>query len=840
MQKKLKKHTTRGTYTQKVLLDDKIEIIERFIAQGGTLTSSTVFEGYSIGLWDIQIRNLVNRHKLILTPQQEERLKKLGRLERKFDKTIDEKIKDLIKWNAKYPKAICKQKSVTSKDIAILVEYANLELDSFISKTSKNLSEAEKSEKREKIYNNIYEQYNKMNKYYEYIYQRKNEKKLTPKQEEKCKEGKVRGIFGYPKLIEELSKKYNVDCEIMLEFSDKFDTMEQLEETLTDLSRKYRISEEKIAYIVNNYGTVENFIAKYIWDDVKDKDFNVLGECLRGTEGSIDINLEADSKLDKLMTILRNEKSWHEKLYLPFALYDSRKLLEQIENLDEKDQEIIINRFELYGIEKKPLRKIAKEKDKTGEAIRQREKKILNILRSLKNEYQYNFNNIKLEELRDEEIHDILDISGKVIFKPDTKYQDNSNQENLNEVKNLLSILEKIDRSIRQFNTKSDYLKQSDMEAEAILQLRKEKREDYTDCLSDDEIVQKIDEIKRELLPRVRNEFAKAIIEEILDENKEELSYRTMKEPDKKDEIIKDFLLDSIRNVSVDSVGFSKRSLGGLKGLQIRTIGDLEDRNYKDISDRQGLGVISIDEIFDVKNRYKVVNDSIVSIFRQKANRIQANITIEEIGLPIELRERLLCANIKNVGDLQLGLSEIEDAEANELIQSRLQILEKIDDETLKDLSQKTDGIRGFVKKKVLESFENTSIEEMDLSVRVYNVLKKYPIETFKEFEELEKDDFKSIYGARNLGKKSIEEIKEKVDFIKAEREEIEAMFRGKENDNEFVEKDGLSELEELRGQRDALADKEKALKEKVEDARELSKAYDELMGKEDTYSKNN
>lgn len=58
--------------------------------------------------------------------------------------------------------------------------------------------------------------------------------------------------------------------------------------------------------------------------------------------------------------------------------------------------------------------------------------------------------------------------------------------------------------------------------------------------------------------------------------------------------------------------------------------------------------------------------------------------------------------------------------------------------------------------KKLLEK----SIEELDLSVRSYNCLKKSNINTFGEIVSKTEDE---IMGIKNLGKKSFEEIKEKV-----------------------------------------------------------------------------
>jgi DNA-directed RNA polymerase subunit alpha len=59
-------------------------------------------------------------------------------------------------------------------------------------------------------------------------------------------------------------------------------------------------------------------------------------------------------------------------------------------------------------------------------------------------------------------------------------------------------------------------------------------------------------------------------------------------------------------------------------------------------------------------------------------------------------------------------------------------------------------------KEKVLEM----SIEELDLSVRSYNCLKRAGINTVQELTEKSMDDMMKV---RNLGKKSLEEVQKKL-----------------------------------------------------------------------------
>ena len=59
--------------------------------------------------------------------------------------------------------------------------------------------------------------------------------------------------------------------------------------------------------------------------------------------------------------------------------------------------------------------------------------------------------------------------------------------------------------------------------------------------------------------------------------------------------------------------------------------------------------------------------------------------------------------------------------------------------------------------------YENITIEDLDLSVRSYNCLKRASISTVLELTEKSEDDMMKV---KNLGKKSLKEIKEKLASI--------------------------------------------------------------------------
>lgn len=96
---------------------------------------------------------------------------------------IDKKIEAMVEWMKKYPLAkIC----IVEINYDVLKNYAENEED----------------------FQQLKQEYKKMVKYYEYARVRKLYGKLTPKQELKCKDGNIGGVFGYPSQIEDFAEIY--------------------------------------------------------------------------------------------------------------------------------------------------------------------------------------------------------------------------------------------------------------------------------------------------------------------------------------------------------------------------------------------------------------------------------------------------------------------------------------------------------------------------------------------------------------------------------------------------------------------------------------------------------
>ena len=218
------------------------------------------------------------------------------------EKTVDEKIDELVNWFEKYPIARMVNKEIYSPIEDILKAY-------------------EPSARKQK---SLLAEYNRLLKEYKFLSSKKVRERLTLEQIERCREGNLGGKFGTPNYFKTLAKKY-------------------------------RINEEKIKYIIYRYGSVENFIEDYFKVTFDRLDEKILGENIRTRFNIKDLN--GSRALDDLYDRVINFYSTFMFVkHLPkmgnnaeWFFYDGDKLLSYLDTLDEKDKEIIRLR---YGIEK--------------------------------------------------------------------------------------------------------------------------------------------------------------------------------------------------------------------------------------------------------------------------------------------------------------------------------------------------------------------------------------------------------------------------------------------------------------------------------------------------------
>ena len=292
----------------RVTLEQKIEIFEKFMQTGEELVGSTTFEGYPIGQWAIQIRTSFNRAnngkdergKINPTEEQLEKLESMGILERQFDSTIDEKIDSLVEWRRKYPKI---------KIVPIASE--------------KELRECVETDVE---FKQIQEEYEKMQRYYDYVRYRKYQGKLNEEQMSRGKEGEVGGVFGYPTRIEEIAKRYG-------------------------------ITEKDVDYLLTKFGTLDNFYEMHNAGKIEDKQDRKLEE--RIIRNVVDIDENSNIGYENLYRDINGITTREKGVYF----YSSKELQKVLETLREREKYVIES---IYGLTEE---KIPKTLDDVGKEI---------------------------------------------------------------------------------------------------------------------------------------------------------------------------------------------------------------------------------------------------------------------------------------------------------------------------------------------------------------------------------------------------------------------------------------------------------------------------------------
>lgn len=288
-----------------VTLDEKIKIFEEYLQTGEKIVGNTIYKGYPIGNWAIQLRKRVNDFYKGRTPksrfkdEQLRKLKDLGLLQRQIDSTIDEKIYYLAQWRKRYP-------------------------DVKMTGTNPPEDEIRKYAKSESDFEKKVEEYIRMQSYYIYIANRKNKGKLTPDQITDCKNANIKPeIFGYPQIIEDLAKVYGM--------------------------------ETKDAYYINqNFGSIEQFVLLYRTKQLNNKDVELAKKILRSYV-DVDQNLYS-SNYEILLEDLYGTNN-------ELVLYSSEEMNGVLETLTDRQKELINKRYGLENGEFKKYLELAKEEN---------------------------------------------------------------------------------------------------------------------------------------------------------------------------------------------------------------------------------------------------------------------------------------------------------------------------------------------------------------------------------------------------------------------------------------------------------------------------------------------
>ena len=193
-------------------IDEKIELFEKFFNDPNVhenLNGNTIYDGYPLGKYAIQIRSLVKNNKGLYNSEKIDKIKELGILDRQIEATIEEKVEFLKQFAKNNPKIM-----------------------QYMTKT-KGLNVPEYDKKFE----DIKEETKKFNRYYDYIVSRKRKNKLKPELYDDLIKSNVGGIFEDNSAIEEFLEKSGNIC---------------------DTDRKF------LKEMIIKYGNVEEFKKHYI------------------------------------------------------------------------------------------------------------------------------------------------------------------------------------------------------------------------------------------------------------------------------------------------------------------------------------------------------------------------------------------------------------------------------------------------------------------------------------------------------------------------------------------------------------------------------------------------
>ena len=193
---------------------------------------------------------------------------------------------------------------------------------------------------------------------------------------------------------------------------------------IEELARKYRISPDKISYILNKYGTIESFSEAYKKGKLDKKDIEVLKDNLRCV---IDLSDSNNKALEELYLAIIGEKEFIQQNGI--TIVDLSLLQKQVEQLgNEAYTKILFERFGIETGERRTLQSIANDYETSANNIRVKEATALRKLRHpsrkkkvvLKDMPQY-------DELTEEQKAMVDSIfNSNIMFYPDEEYMHES------------------------------------------------------------------------------------------------------------------------------------------------------------------------------------------------------------------------------------------------------------------------------------------------------------------------------------------------------------------------------------------------------------------------------
>lgn len=349
-----------------IWIDEKIKVFQEFRREhkDEKIVGKTVYKGYPIGQWAIQIRSAIKKKELILTEQRERQWSDLGILERQIDSTIDEKIDALVNWSTKYPLA-------RLSDCKASTKYLKL-----------------KSKSQEEFLC-LMDEYEKLRNYYEYIKQRNCQKHLSQGQIQKLMKGNVGGVFLDYDNIEKLSERYRISKKKMYTLIDKYSHIDVIKKMYKNILAKKSIDDKSITNISYN---------------------------LRKT---IDIRLSDNTGFETLFLKITDGAE--------NIIYDSQALLSAINNLDDRLAYVIKQVYGLESGIPKSQGKLSQELNVSDSRVQQLVERAIKKLKKGEYSKTYIIDAKKRFGLTNKDVINLF-ISTDYIFYPDQEYVVSPNQ----------------------------------------------------------------------------------------------------------------------------------------------------------------------------------------------------------------------------------------------------------------------------------------------------------------------------------------------------------------------------------------------------------------------------
>lgn len=588
---------------------------------------------------------------------------------------VDIKIKKLIEWNKKYPRA-----KLSPQNINNLKFYAKTDED----------------------FANLLAEYNKMQKYYDYVRAGNTKGFLTRENAKRLKEGNIRGVFGYPTSTETLAKKY-------------------------------RIMPAKIDHIVSKYGSMKDFLEAYSTGKLDNEDIFVLKDNLRknipvnGNNPGLNLLWNKIFEKDLGNNFYINKKQLH--------FFDQDELLKALDLLEEKEKQFIIKKF---GIETGKTSSLDDSKDILNVSWSRVGQLLPILLRKLNNICSANpaiFNTLlETHDLTDEETKQMDNIAAKLfssncIFIPDKKYDlipDSISNDTIESLMNKYLDIDKAHNHTHGQNIESLHLPTKIYNVLAKNGIR--------------------------------------TVEELAKHSKEKIFYlegmgitlfEQLCEILENNEIGKQFLQDKKwpEDDSIFILNLSNRSFRALHRNNITSVKQLADLNKFELLKLKSLGETSADEILD---KFKVFCDENPDFRKEFVDTKPSGTTIDLLDLSTRAYNALINNQITSIEKLYM-LNDSEILNINSIGESSaVEIIEK-----LKTFLQNNPDFSDDLSKSKLN--KSLSISILDLSVRSFGALEKNGILTI---EDLEKVSYEELLGIKNIGVGSAREIVEKLEIF--------------------------------------------------------------------------